>query len=359
MVMTHNHRHYIESNTVFNGCLFKCYSPNDINPLTGDKMEVLYEKTLRKESNLKQMGYKVKSIWSCEFQTPKDIELNDIIKCNNKYRMISNGSFSFKDIQSYLAPGTSLDKFLKAFDTELTKAVFPHKITQNINEYVKQYPNISSYANNVIELLKHSNIPTKKWFDNDLKGKVISNDVYNEIRTNFNNLYDLLEHYNNCDVKPTVEATKKLNDFFKTLNLDIHKDGISISGLTLKYLWMMKEEGCEFHLFKGNEELYHKYKNNLVGGPSIIFHHHHEKNKTKLRGGKLCKKIMGYDANSLYLYAIGRDMLCGEHQVIEPYNDILTDVVNGTFFGVIEQVPTNLRAYFAEMPPIFKNVEIT
>jgi hypothetical protein len=44
---------------------------------------------------------------------------------------------------------------------------------------VKQYPNLSSYVNNVIELLKHSNIPTKKWFDNDLKGKVISYYVYN------------------------------------------------------------------------------------------------------------------------------------------------------------------------------------
>jgi hypothetical protein len=52
--------------------------------------------------------------------------------------MISNGSFSFKDIQAYLGPGYSLDKFLKAFDTELTTAVFPHKITQNIKEYVKQ-----------------------------------------------------------------------------------------------------------------------------------------------------------------------------------------------------------------------------
>ena len=85
----------------------------------------------------------------------------------------------------------------------------------------------------------------------------------------------------------------------------------------------MKEEGCEFQLFKGNEELYHKYKDNLVGGPKIIFHHYHEKNKTKIRRGKVCKKILGYDANSLYLYAIGLDMLCGQHQKIEPYDGIL------------------------------------
>jgi hypothetical protein len=90
--------------------------------------------------------------------------------------MISNGSFVFKDIQSYLSPFTSLDQFLKAFDTEVTKAVFPHKITQDINKYVKDYPNLSIYTDNVIELLKHSSIPSKDWFQNELKGTAISNE---------------------------------------------------------------------------------------------------------------------------------------------------------------------------------------
>jgi hypothetical protein len=36
------------------------------------------------------MGFKLKSIWSCEFITPK--------------RMISNGIFAFKDIMAYLSP---------------------------------------------------------------------------------------------------------------------------------------------------------------------------------------------------------------------------------------------------------------
>lgn len=74
---------------------------------------------------------------------------------------------------------------------------------------------------------------------------------------------------------------------------------------------MTKEPDCDF------EELYHKYKDNVVGSPSIIFHQYQEKNNTKIRRGKLCNKILGYDANSLYLLnAIGRDMFCGEHQVI-------------------------------------------
>ncbi|OAJ39748.1 hypothetical protein BDEG_23574 [Batrachochytrium dendrobatidis JEL423] len=310
-----------ETNTVyeFNGCFFhgcrKCYHPDDVNPHTGDKMNVLYEKTMRKEAKLKQMGYGMKSVWGCEFRMPTNEEINGIIKCNNKCRMISNGSFTFKDILAYLAPNTSLEKFLKAFDTEVHKGIFPLKVTQNLTKYADEHPELKQYSGNVIQLLKHSPIPSKKWFYNGLK-----------------------------DVKPGVEATKKLCNFFQSLNLDMHKDGISIPGLTLKYLWNTKD---------------HEY--NLAGGPSIVFHHYHERNKTRIRGGKLCQKILGYDANALYLWALSQDMPCGEHKMIEPYPDILEDVMNGSFFGEIEcdiAVPEHVKEHFAEMPPIFKNTEI-
>ena len=149
--------------------------------------------------------------------------------------------------------------------------VFPHRVTQNISEYVKQYPHLRAHSSDIVELLKHSSIPSKEWFYNDLKGEDVSQELYEDIRSKFRTLYELLEFYNNCDVGPVVQATRKLAEFFKSLFLDIHKDGISISGLTLKYLWTTKESGCEFQLFKDNEELFFKYKDNLVGGPSIIF----------------------------------------------------------------------------------------
>lgn len=166
---------------------------------------------------------------------------------------------------------------------------------------------------NVIQVLRISPIPSKEWFYDELKRQSVSDKVYNDIQSRYINLYELLEDYNNMDVKPAVEATKKLSGFFQSLNLDIHKDGISIPGLTLKYLWQMKDNQCEFQLFKGNEELYQKYS----GGPSIVFHHYQETDKTRIRGGKMCKRILGYDANALYLSAIGQNMLCGEHQIVE------------------------------------------
>ena len=43
---------------------------------------------------------------------------------------------------------------------------------------------------------------------------------------------------------------------FSPYNLDIHKDAISIPGLSLKSLWSSEQPGIEFELFKDKEELY-------------------------------------------------------------------------------------------------------
>ncbi len=51
----------------------------------------------------------------------------------------------------------------------------------------------------------------------------------------------------------------------------------------------------------------------IVGGPSIIFNRYHEANKTYIRNGdKICKIIIGYDANALYLWAISQKMPPGK-----------------------------------------------
>jgi hypothetical protein len=53
--------------------------------------------------------------------------------------MISNGKFIFKDI---IAFGTSLEKYLRAFDTECPKGVFPHRVTQNLDQYLKEHTHL-------------------------------------------------------------------------------------------------------------------------------------------------------------------------------------------------------------------------
>ena len=63
-------------------------------------------------------------------------------------------------------------------------------------------------------------------------------------------------------------------------------------------------------------------KDNNIGWPSIIFNRYHEKEKTfihEVKAGakgkepKPCKKVVGYDANALYLCPIMRDMPTGQY----------------------------------------------
>lgn len=163
------------------------------------------------------------------------------------------------------------------------------------------------------------------------------------------------------DVTPAIEAMTKLNKFFKEKGLDMHKDGISISGLTLKYLWNVKDPNANFRLFKDHVDLHKKYRDNLVRGPSLVFNHYQEKNITKIRHAKLCQVIKGFDSNALYLYALGGNMLVGDHEIFEYYAEIIQDILQDNFFGIIEcdiRVPQELYSHFEEFSPIFKNVEI-
>ena len=57
----------------------------------------------------------------------------------------------------------------------------------------------------------------------------------------------------------------------------------------------------------GNVSVYNSH-DIAVTGPSIIFTRHHAAGKTRIRGGKLCQKVIGLDSNALYLYCIGQPL---------------------------------------------------
>ena len=48
-----------------------------------------------------------------------------VIKSGTRYKVIKTKQFIFLDQMSYCAPGTSLSKFIKAYDTAETKSFFP------------------------------------------------------------------------------------------------------------------------------------------------------------------------------------------------------------------------------------------
>ena len=65
--------------------------------------------------------------------------------------------------------------------------------------------------------------------------------------------------------------------------------------------------------------MYHLIWDNNTGGPSINFHSYHEAGKTKSReaekdqDAKLCEKIVGYNANPFYLWAVIQNMPTGSY----------------------------------------------
>ena len=125
-------------------------------------------------------------------------------------------------------------------------------------------------------------------------------------------LRDFFVWYNNRDVVPFLEAIDKQFAFYQQQHIDMFKDGISVPGLTLLYLFNDLPPNTYFTVFnRTNSDLHELVKDNIVGGPAIIFHRYHETGVTKIRGGEPCRSIVGYDANALYLWALMQEMPTG------------------------------------------------
>lgn len=85
-----------------------------------------------------------------------------------------------------------------------------------------------------------------------------------------------------------------------------------------------KIKPCVYLIDEENKDVFYLLKNNVLGGPSIVYHRYHEADKTKIKRpvyengdwiegkeGKTVKNITGFDANALYLKCIGEEMPCG------------------------------------------------
>lgn len=146
---------------------------------------------------------------------------------------------------------------------------------------------------------------------------------------------------------------------------NIARKDMSIHAFKRKKLMEFNADRLVWCIDEEEQDIYHKMKANIAGGPSIIFHRFAKRDETYIRpqtgNSKLVKKVIGYDANALYLWALGNYMPCGRLTTIGPYESIVSDIKNDKLFGFLEcdiETPEHLKEYFAEMCPIFKNIEI-
>ena len=56
------------------------------------------------------------------------------LKTGNSYRVITSDHLKFLDVSNFLAAGTSLDKWLKAYKCEVQKAIFPYEWLDDYNK---------------------------------------------------------------------------------------------------------------------------------------------------------------------------------------------------------------------------------
>ena len=125
-----------------------------------------------------------------------------------------------------------------------------------------------------------------------------------------------------------------------------------------------------------NKEVFYKLKQNVVGGPSIVFARYHEAGKTHIRhpvynaetkdwsvvDGKIVNRVLGFDANALYLWCLNQSMPCGEMKEIPVTDNMIEQIKAGELFGFAEvdiETPEHLFNKFSEFPPIFRNAVIT
>ena len=244
------------------------------------------------------------------------------IKRCNQYIAVYTEHLVFLDMVNYLAPGYNYASYLKAFLKDTEKGFFPYEWMDNVRK------------------LDNTTLPPRRSFYSSLTGKGITQAEYRSckevwVKEKMKTMKDYLVYYNNLDVAPFVRAINEHSKFFIERSVDMFKDGLTLPGLTLKFLFQNTElNATPYVLFSHHEkEVHNLLRKNLVGGPAIIFHRHHRSGITRIRErkygveSKKCDHILGVDANSLYLKCMG-EAHCTGFYVVRRHEDDFKPVLS-------------------------------
>ena len=280
---------------------------------------------------------------------------------NGRIMFINTPKFKFLDVLNYLGPGITYEKWVKTYGATLAKSWLPYEWFDSPDKL--DFPGLPPYM---------------AWYSK-LKGEyVLTLKEYDDCHRIFKErgmqtFGDWLEYYNNLDVAPFLEALQKMKEFYTTLGIDILKDAVSLPGVSEKYIlrktlqprWGNKPP----ELYSPNKEAYAMLKAAVVGGPSLVFTRRHVAGETRIRShqyedARLCRRILGYDANSLYPSTMMKEMPCGPGYVKsydnpEAYARVFPQFLwMEEWFGFTEvdiEVPEELWPEFEEFPPLFIN----
>jgi len=284
-----------------------------------------------------------------------------VAKKGNKTMFLLSWGGRFFDIINYLGPGTSYDKWMQAYGCKAVKSWFPYEwfdVPEKLN-----YPGLPEY---------------EAWYSKLKGGYVLRREEWEGCKRLFKEkgmrtFKDWLHYYNNLDVEPGLEALQKMKSFYTERGIDILKDAVSLPGVNLHYLLRgVIERGAD--LYSPRKGAYGMLKRAVVGRPSLVFTRYHEVGVTGIRSHqfqepRLSKKILGFDASTLFLSTMLREMPCGKQRV-KYYTDdrqaeaaevLIRRLKAGEWFGFAEvciEISERLRPMFEEMCPFFYNERV-
>ena len=280
---------------------------------------------------------------------------------NGRIMFINTPKFKFLDVMNYLAPGITYDKWVKTYGATLAKSWLPYEWFDSADKL--DYLGLPPYL---------------AWYSQLKGGYVLSPKEYEGCQRivqerGMRTFGDWLEYYNNLDVALFLEALQKMKEFYTNLGVDIFKDAVSLPGVSKQYILrktLKRRRGyTPPELYPPNKEAYDMLKAAVVGGPSLVFTRKHVAGETRIRShqyedARLVKRILGYDANSLYPSTMMKEMPCGPGFVTtynnpEAFARILPQLMcSEEWFGFAEvdiEVPEELWPEFEEFPPLFIN----
>ena len=272
-----------------------------------------------------------------------------VAKNGNKIMFVLTCGFRFLDIINYLGPGTSYEKWVKAYECKTVKSWFPYEWFDRPEKL--DYPGLPDYMDWYSKLKGDFVLKLSEW--------KACKKLFRE--KGMKTFKDWVRYYNNLDVAPGLEALQKMKNFYTEKGIDIMKDAVSIPGVSLHYL-LKGAIDRNAELYSPSKEAYNMLKEAVVGGPSLVFTRIHEVGKTRIRSHQiaepqLCKNILGYDANALYLSTMLREMPCGKERVVHYEDEYQTDgapvlthrLKEGSWFGFAEidiEIPNHLHQKF-------------
>ena len=254
-----------------------------------------------------------------------------VIKKANQFVSFKFGNIQFLDIMNFLGGATSLDSFLKAYKTSETKGYFPYEWFDNVEKLSQQsLPSYDAFYSR----LRNCNPLDKTFSDyqNHLKAGCSSEEALRKLKLSeipptgeenyaylqqvwnsqgMQSFKDFLRWYNNKDVVPTLDAMKKRIHFYHEKGIDMLKLGCTLPNLA--NICLHSSTSAKFYPFPaGDKDLLEKVREDMVGGPSIVFTRKAVVSETKIRSSSnICKSIVGIDASQLYHYAMCQPMPTG------------------------------------------------